>query len=42
LLLFSGAIHLAGEVKARGKRRRVRSDWVAVERERAFRSVPRS
>jgi peptide chain release factor 3 len=26
LLLFGGAIQLAGEVKARGERRRVRSD----------------
>jgi peptide chain release factor 3 len=32
LLLFGGAIQLAGEVKARGERRRVRSDWMAVER----------
>jgi peptide subunit release factor RF-3 len=30
---------LAGEVKARGERRRVRSDWMAVERERGI-SVP--
>ena len=29
LLLFGGAIQLAGEVKARGERRRVRSDWMA-------------
>src|SRR5260370_37918985 len=34
LLLFGGAIQLAGEVKARGDRRRVRSDWLEVERER--------
>jgi peptide chain release factor 3 len=34
LLLFGGAIQLAGEVKARGARRRVRSDWMAVDRER--------
>jgi peptide chain release factor 3 len=27
---------LAGEVKARGERRRVRSDWMAVERERGI------
>jgi peptide subunit release factor RF-3 len=32
LLLFGGAIQLAGEVKAKGERRRVRSDWMAVER----------
>ena len=30
--MFGGAIRLAGEVKARGERRRVRSDWMAVER----------
>jgi peptide chain release factor 3 len=36
LLLFGGAIQLAGEVKARGDRRRVRSDWMAVERERGI------
>ena len=34
LLLFGGAIQLAGEVRAKGERRRVRSDWMAVERER--------
>jgi peptide chain release factor 3 len=36
LLLFGGAIQSAGEVKARGERRRVRSDWMAVERERGI------
>jgi peptide chain release factor 3 len=36
LLLFGGAIQLAGEVKARGERRRVRSDWMAVERVRGI------
>ena len=36
LLLFGGAIQLVGEVKARGERRRVRSDWMAVERERGI------
>jgi small GTP-binding protein len=36
LLLFGGAIQSAGEVKARGERRRVRSDWIAVERERGI------
>ena len=30
--MFGGAIRLVGEVKARGERRRVRSDWLAVER----------
>jgi peptide subunit release factor RF-3 len=28
LLLFGGAIQLASEVKARGERRRARSDWM--------------
>src|SRR6476646_10267561 len=36
LLLFGGAIQLAGEVKARGERRRARSDWMAIERERGI------
>ena len=36
LLLFGGAIQLAGEVKAHGERRWVRSDWMAVERERGI------
>jgi peptide chain release factor 3 len=36
LLLFGGAIQLAGEVRARGERRRVRSDWMAIERERGI------
>jgi peptide chain release factor 3 len=36
LLLFGGAIQLAGEVTPRGARRRVRSDWMAVERERGI------
>src|SRR5438045_725588 len=36
LLLFSGAIQIAGEVKSRGERRQVRSDWMAVECERGI------
>ena len=36
LLLFGGAIQLAGEVKAKGERRRVRSDWMPVEQERGI------
>ena len=36
LLLFGGAIHLAGEVKARGERRRARSDWMAIEQKRGI------
>src|ERR1700682_6644324 len=34
LLLFGGAIQLAGD--SQGARRRVRSDWMAVERERGI------
>jgi peptide chain release factor 3 len=36
LLLFGGAIQAAGEVRARGERRRTRSDWMAIERERGI------
>src|SRR5215212_7673087 len=36
LLLFGGAIQLAGAVKARGDARRARSDWMNVERERGI------
>jgi peptide chain release factor 3 len=36
LLLSGGAIHLAGEVKARGARRRTRSDWMEIERTRGI------
>jgi peptide chain release factor 3 len=36
LLLISGAIRLAGAVKARGDRRRTRSDWMAIERARGI------
>jgi peptide chain release factor 3 len=36
LLLYGGAIQLAGEVKARGDRRRARSDWMKVEQERGI------
>lgn len=36
LLLFGGAIQLAGEVKAKGERRRARSDWMKVEQERGI------
>jgi peptide chain release factor 3 len=34
LLLVSGAIRLAGAVKARGNQRRTRSDWMEIERAR--------
>ncbi len=36
LLLFGGAIELAGAVKAKGERRRARSDWMKVEQERGI------
>jgi peptide chain release factor 3 len=36
LLLFGGAIQLAGQVKAKRDRRSSRSDWMAVERERGI------
>ncbi len=36
LLLFGGAIHLAGQVKARGERRRARSDWMKIEQARGI------
>src|ERR1043166_1540410 len=36
LLLFGGAIHLAGEVKARGQARRARSDWMKIEQQRGI------
>ncbi|MBF0142392.1 MAG: peptide chain release factor 3 [Magnetococcales bacterium] len=37
LLLFGGAIQMAGEVKARGQNRRsAHSDWMKVERERGI------
>src|SRR5436190_687692 len=36
LLLFGGAINLAGAVKARGEARRARSDWMKVEQERGI------
>ena len=36
LLLSGGAIHLAGEVKARGQNRRARSDWMKIEQQRGI------
>jgi peptide chain release factor 3 len=36
LLLCGGAIQLAGQVKAKGERRRTRSDWMAIERQRGI------
>jgi peptide chain release factor 3 len=36
LLLAAGAVHLAGNVRARGERRRTRSDWMEIERQRGI------
>ena len=36
MLLFGGAIQLAGEVKAKANRRKTRSDWMAIERDRGI------
>jgi peptide chain release factor 3 len=36
LLLFGGAIQMAGQVRARGDRRRTRSDWLEIERARGI------
>ena len=36
LLLYGGAIHLAGSVKARRAARAARSDWMAIEQERGI------
>ena len=36
LLLFGGAIQMAGAVKAKGDRRRATSDWMKVEQERGI------
>jgi peptide chain release factor 3 len=36
LLLFGGAIQLAGQVKAKRNRQSARSDWMAIERERGI------
>jgi peptide chain release factor 3 len=36
LLLFGGAIQLAGQVKAKRDRRATRSDWMAIERARGI------
>jgi peptide chain release factor 3 len=36
LLLAGGAIHAAGEVKARGQARRARSDWMKIEQQRGI------
>jgi peptide chain release factor 3 len=36
LLLFGGAINLAGQVKAKRERRSTRSDWMKIERDRGI------
>jgi peptide chain release factor 3 len=36
LLLYGGAIHVAGQVSARKRQRQVTSDWMALERERGI------
>ena len=36
LLLFSGAIHIAGTVKARKARRHATSDWMEIEKQRGI------
>ncbi len=36
LLLYGGAIHVAGQVSARRRQRQVTSDWMALERERGI------
>ena len=36
LLLYGGAIHLAGHVRARKKHRSTRSDWMKMEKERGI------
>jgi peptide chain release factor 3 len=36
LLLFGGAIQMAGAVRARGEQRRTRSDWMTIEKDRGI------
>jgi peptide chain release factor 3 len=36
LLLYAGAVHLAGAVRARKRQRRATSDWMALEQERGI------
>src|SRR4028119_1046778 len=35
-LLYTGAVHLAGSVRARKNQRRAASDWMAMEQERGI------
>src|SRR5262245_40316667 len=39
LLLFGGAIQLAGQVTAKRNRRSTQSDWMAIEKERGISGV---
>ncbi len=36
LLLFGGAIQLAGAIRAKGQQRRTRSDWIKIEQDRGI------
>ena len=36
LLLLGGAIRMAGQVRAKGERRRARSDWMKIEQDRGI------
>src|SRR4051812_4722994 len=36
LLLYGGAIHLAGAVKAKGNQRHTTSDWMEIEKQRGI------
>ena len=36
LLLFGGAIRMAGHIRARGEQRRTRSDWMEIEKQRGI------
>ena len=38
LLLYGGAIHLAGTVKARKSNRHAVSDWMEIEKQRGLKS----
>lgn len=36
LLLYGGAIHLAGAIKAKGQQRNTKSDWMEIEKQRGI------
>lgn len=42
LLLYGGAIHIAGSVKARKAARHATSDWMEIEKQRGSPSLRRS